>query len=84
MDDISNLLKEAKPLYFKRKRRRNIIKSAGIFSTIFILFSGVLLNQETYIYDFDDLSDSINMVQNGSVIEDIGFPVDDYGFLRIS
>ena len=27
MDDISDLLKEAKPLYFARKRRRNQIKA---------------------------------------------------------
>ena len=27
MDDISDLLREAKPLYFARKRRRNQIKA---------------------------------------------------------
>ena len=84
MDDISELLKEAKPLYFKRKRIRNITKTAGIFSVVAFLFVGTLQNPATYIYDFDDMSDAINTVQNGSVIEEIGLPVDEYGFLRIS
>ena len=84
MDDISELLKEAKPLYFKRKRIRNITKTAGIFSVVAFLFVNSLQKPATYIYDFDDMSDAINTVQNGSVIEEIGLPVDEYGFLRIS
>ena len=84
MDDISELLKEAKPLYFKRKRIRNITKTAGIFSVVAFLFAGTLQSPVTYIYDFDNMSDTINTVQNGSVIEEIGLPVDEYGFLRIS
>ena len=32
MDDISDLLKEAKPLYFRRKRIKNLTKAAGVLS----------------------------------------------------
>ena len=84
MDDISDLLKEAKPLYFKRKRIRNIMKSAGTMSVIVLMFFSFLQNPDTYIYDFDNMSDTINTVQNGSIIEEIGLPIDEYGFLRIS
>ena len=38
MDDISDLLKEAKPLYFRRKRIRNLTKAAGVLS-IAVFFS---------------------------------------------
>ena len=37
MDDISDLLKEAKPLYFRRKRIRNLVKAAGVLSVIALL-----------------------------------------------
>lgn len=84
MDDISSLLKEAKPLYFRRKRIRNAVKTAAVLSVAALLFLGSYQRAEPYLYDFDNMSTAISMLQNGSAIEDLGLPTDEYGFLRIS
>ncbi len=85
MDDISELLKEAKPLYFQRKRRQNVLKSFGALSIAALLYLGSFQHTEPYFsYDFDSISTTISALQNGSTIEDLGLPVDEYGFLRIS
>ena len=84
MDDISDLLKEAKPLYFWRKRIRNLTKAAGVLSIAAFLAMGAFQRADTYVYDFDNMSSTISMLQDGSTIEDLGLPTDEYGFLRIS
>lgn len=84
MDDISDLLKEAKPLYFQRKRIRNLTKAAGVLSIAAFLALGTFQRADNYVYDFDNMSSTISMLQNGSAIEDLGLPTDEYGFLRIS
>ena len=84
MDDISDLLKEAKPLYFRRKRIRNLTKAAGVLSIAVFLALGTFQRADNYVYDFDNMSITISMLQNGSAIEDLGLPTDEYGFLRIS
>ena len=84
MDDISVLLKEAKPLYFRRKRIRNLTKAAGVLSIAVFLALGTFQRADNYVYDFDNMSSTISMLQNGSAIEDLGLPTDEYGFLRIS
>ena len=84
MDDISDLLKEAKPLYFRRKRIRNLTKTAGVLSIAAFLAMGAFQRADTYVYDFDNMSSTISMLQDGSAIEDLGLPTDEYGFLRIS
>lgn len=84
MDDISDLLKEAKPLYFRRKRIRNLTKAAGVLSVIALLGLNSFQRAENYIYDFDNMSSTISLLQNGSAIENLGLPTDEYGFLRIS
>lgn len=84
MDDISDLLKEAKPLYFRRKRIRNLAKAAGVLSIAAFLALGAFQRADNYVYDFDNMSSTISMLQNGSAIEDLGLPTDEYGFLRIS
>lgn len=84
MDDISDLLKEAKPLYFRRKRIRNLIKAAGVLSVIALLGLSSFHRADSYIYDFDNMSTAISLLQNGSTIEDLGLPTDEYGFLKIS
>lgn len=84
MDDISDLLKEAKPLYFRRKRIRNLTKAAGVLSVIALLGLSSFQRAENYVYDFDNMSTAISLLQNGSAIEDLGLPTDEYGFLRIS
>lgn len=84
MDDISDLLKEAKPLYFRRKLIRNLTKAAGVLSIAAFLALGTFQRADNYVYDFDNMSSTISMLQNGSAIEDLGLPTDEYGFLRIS
>ena len=84
MDDISDLLKEAKPLYFRRKRIRNLTKAAGVLSVIALLGLSSFQRAENYVYDFDNMPTAISLLQNGSAIEDLGLPTDEYGFLRIS
>lgn len=84
MDDISDLLKEAKPLYFRRKRIRNLTKAAGVLSIAAFLALGTFQRADNYVYDFDNMSSTISMLQNGSAIEDLELPTDEYGFLRIS
>lgn len=84
MDDISDLLKEAKPLYFRRKQIRNLTKAAGVLSIAAFLALGTFQRADNYVYDFDNMSSTISMLQNGSAIEDLGLPTDEYGFLRIS
>lgn len=84
MDDISDLLKEAKPLYFRRKRIRNLTKAAGVLSIAAFLALGTFQRADNYVYDFDNMASTISMLQNGSAIEDLGLPTDEYGFLRIS
>lgn len=84
MDDISDLLKEAKPLYFRRKRIKNLTKAAGVLSIAAFLALGTFQRADNYVYDFDNMSSTISLLQNGSTIEDLGLPTDEYGFLRIS
>lgn len=84
MDDISDLLKEAKPLYFRRKRIKKLTKATCVLSIAAFLALGTFQRADNYIYDFDNMSSTISMLQNGSAIEDLGLPTDKYGFLRIS
>ena len=84
MDEISDLLREAKPLYFRRKRIKNLTKAAGVLSIAAFLAFGAFQRTDTYIYDFDNMSSTISLLQNGSAIENLGLPTDEYGFLRIS
>jgi len=84
-NDISQLIKEAKPLYFARKRQK---KQIGAISAMFacLLFVSPLFmtnKNNTYMYNFDGLDEEINLTQNGSVIEDMGLPIDEYGLLRV-
>lgn len=80
--DISKLIKEAKPLYFARKRRHRVIKSA-----LGIVICAIGLHMYTpsvnYSYDYDGLSEGIYLTENGSIIEDMGLPVDEYGLLKV-
>ncbi len=60
--DISSLIQEAKPLYFKRKRQRKMIKSTlvGVTSCLLlgvIMTNGVMNtngNSDFYVYLYDD------------------------------
>lgn len=77
-EEISQLIKEAKPLYFTKKRRnRNLKIIFSVFSIMFI--STCFIN-----YGFIENSDYISSLSDSdSVISEMGLPVDDYGFLKV-
>ena len=78
MDNISQLIKEAKPLYFTRKKRRRQIKSGLAVIAVDLGLSWFYpQSAEVYYYDLDS---EVYQTGNGSVIEDMGLPVDDMGF----
>ena len=79
MDKISELLQEAKPLYFERKRRKEFIKRSMfliipiLFLTLAIFpFTSSINNQEKTYY-----------TSSTSIVEQMGFPTDDYGLLKV-
>ena len=91
MDKFSALLKEAKPLYFARKRRKRRIAAAlpllvcgCIATTCYINVSSADRAAEidalyASIYDtgkFDKMFAAVD-----SVIADMGLPVDEFGLL---
>lgn len=82
MEEISMLIKEAKPLYFARKKRNRIIKTA--LASICLLWVGILtynpVNEHPYTYYWDS---EFSVSDNVSVIEDMGLPTDEYGLLMI-
>jgi len=84
MQNITDLLQEAKPLYKARKRNRRIMavgSTLGVFClTLFLSFS---LNHQTSKPIYDLWSQEIDQLQYGSIIEDMGFPVDENGLLWI-
>lgn len=82
MDDISKLIKEAKPLYFARKKRNNRIKAA--LCGLVLIFALGSFYPQSYHFDYDNLDNEIYTAENGSVIEDLGLPTDEYGLLMVS
>lgn len=84
-NDISLLIKEAKPLYFARKRQKKQIATLSTMFVCMLFVSPFFMNNSdnSYIYDFDGMDEEINLTQNGSIIEDMGLPTDEYGLLRI-
>lgn len=78
MDKLSELLQEAKPLYFQRKKRKEIIKK-GIFLFIPVIFCSLAIlpftinNSNNYNY----------YTSSTSIIEQMGFETDDYGLLKV-
>lgn len=84
MDRLDELLSEAKPYYKTRKRNRRLM---AIGSTLgaFIMVCGLSLQNinrtQGPIYDL--WIDEVYQAENGSVIEDLGLPVDEYGLLEV-
>lgn len=83
MTDITNLIQEAKPLYFARKRRRNQLKAAFVALMLIIGVNGLYQPNPAYIYNFDSMDNELNLTQSGSVIEEMGLPTDEFGLLMI-
>ena len=88
--DISNLIKEAKPLYFKRKRRRRMIKniSVGVVSCLMIgVFmmqspTPTAINQDFYTYLYDD--EVYNQDFYLLTAADMLLPMDEYEMMELS
>lgn len=91
MMDISEIIKEAKPLYFRRKRQKQSALLCLPFLVCFFTLGGISVHDALEIranemnalyiglYDsaqFDELFSSVN-----GVIEEMGLPVDDFGLL---
>ena len=81
-DDISKLIREAKPLYFARKRFRQRMTSAFAVLLCVCTFQFLSPNHEVS-YNYFSLENEIYLTQNGSVIEDMGLPTDEYGLLKV-
>lgn len=84
-DDISKLLKEAKPLYFSRKRRNNRIKAVVAMLICVVMIGSFYPRNETKLdplgYYF--MGSEVSVSENNSVIEEMGLPTDDYGLLMV-
>ena len=81
-DDISKLIREAKPLYFARKRFRKRMVSA--FAVVLCVFTFQFFSPSSEVsYNYFSLENEIYLTENGSVIEDMGLPTDEYGLLKV-
>lgn len=93
MTDISLLLKEAKPLYLKRKKRRRMITNVAVGVTMCSLLTGLMFHQitptvyqtglnELYVCLYDNQSyESATQLMSQ---EDDFFPVDEYGLILVN
>ena len=78
MDKVSELLQEAKPLYLKRKKRNEIIRK-GLFVLTPVVFCSLAI-----LPFIMNNNDSVNYYTSStSVVEQMGFPTDDYGLLKV-
>lgn len=83
MQNISDLIKEAKPLYFARKRRNNFIKSGmAVLVGLFLVISGWTGDSSDEIFYYWDYG--YNETEIITYVEKLGLPVDDYGLLLVS
>lgn len=82
MDDISKLLQEARPLYFSRKKRYNRIK-AGLCMLVGVAMISLFTPQKSTFVDNGEWIDYDQYISQASPIEDMGLPVDEYGFLMV-
>lgn len=80
MTDISALLKEAKPLYLKKKRQRQQLQAC--FVILFCLGGFSLFNHP--IATNIENEDEFYLTDTGGIIEEMGLPTDDYGLLKVS
>lgn len=82
MEEISKIIREAKPLYFARRRKRRAMAfSAALAVCVLIVKIPMLMQTTSPVYDA--WSEQIYLTENGSPIEDLGLPVDEYGLLWV-
>lgn len=82
MNDISTLLREAKPLYFKRKRQRRQLKSfaAAMLCVCAVSVFSYRFGPEDSYYNIEE---ELYLTENGGFVEDMGLPTDDFGLLKV-
>ncbi len=77
MQRVSQLIREAKPYIREKQKSRNILKSAAaVFVIAFATLSVPLCMTGVSVYDD-------YVVQNTLTVEEMGMPVDEYGFLYV-
>ena len=84
MQDISDLIKEAKPLYHKRKRRNKIITSCLTGMACLFLILVNIPKQSTSDDFYNPYFDYGYDENQNTYVENFGLPVDDYGFILVS
>lgn len=77
MDKVSNLLQEVKPYYISK--RNNVLKLKAACAVLFVLLSGTTFG----IINFN--SDVADILKYGATLsaDDLGLPVDEYGFIMV-
>lgn len=82
MNDISTLLQEAKPLYFKRKKQRRQLRSfaAAILCVCTVSVFSYRFDTE---YSYYNIEEELYLTENGGFIEDMGLPTDEFGLLKV-
>ncbi len=79
MDTISELLQEARPLYFERKKRKEFIKkSAFLIIPVLFCLTAIL----PFTINTNNNEDNY-YASSTSIIEQMGLPTDDYGLLKV-
>ena len=72
---ISELIQEAKPLYFKQKAKKSKLKTVA--AMFLIIFTGSIFAMFNPYYGGNSLDGEILSA------EDYGFPVDEYGLIMV-
>jgi len=80
MEKISELLKEAKPLYMQRKKTRRILKSACFSLALVLTFAFSFC---TYFVYTNNQTDTDTSYTESYIETEMGLPTDDYGLLWI-
>lgn len=72
LENVSELIKEAKPLYFERKRKR---VQTGIILGLFLLVMPIIPINSYIQHE--------NILSQDSILEYQGLPTDEYGLLMV-
>ena len=81
MQNISDLIQEAKPLYLARKKRNNCIKTS--VALMFCICLVYLSFPQKQVADVSYWDLGYTETETASYIENLGLPVDDYGLLLV-
>jgi hypothetical protein len=83
MTKVVNLVKEVKPLFYKKKHNKMFLLKAAAGLTILITaFFAVNISLDNSIPDTGN-DNLLSSLQETSIINEMGLPVDDYGLLYI-